>query len=125
MYLIFSSNIGSSWGSSSRRYDGKYMRLDGSTGEDLVQASGKLAVLDRLLTQLYAGGHRVVLFSQFKMMLDIFEDMMQMRGYVRMTRSSSHITTHVPSFATHWDSWVSTTSLVFRSSSKQIPTCLR
>jgi hypothetical protein len=71
--------------------------FDGSTGEDLVQASGKLAVLDRLLTQLYAGGHRVVLFSQFKMMLDIFEDMMQMRGYVRMTRSSSHITTHVPS----------------------------
>jgi SWI/SNF-related matrix-associated actin-dependent regulator of chromatin subfamily A member 5 len=54
--------------------------FDGSTGEDLVQASGKLAVLDRLLTQLYAGGHRVVLFSQFKMMLDIFEDMLQMRG---------------------------------------------
>jgi SWI/SNF-related matrix-associated actin-dependent regulator of chromatin subfamily A member 5 len=31
---------------------------DGSAGEDIVQASGKLAVLDRLLQKLKKGGHR-------------------------------------------------------------------
>jgi len=55
--------------------------FDGSTGEDLIEVSGKLAVLDRLLKQLYEEGHRVVLFSQFTMMLDIFEDMLRLRGY--------------------------------------------
>ena len=33
-------------------------------GEDIVAASGKLGVLDRLLAKLQAKGHRVVLFSQ-------------------------------------------------------------
>lgn len=46
-----------------------------------IEVSGKLAVLDRLLKQLYEEGHRVVLFSQFTMMLDIFEDMLRLRGY--------------------------------------------
>ena len=32
--------------------------------EELVAASGKLRVLDRLLLKLHANGHRVVLFSQ-------------------------------------------------------------
>ena len=35
-----------------------------AAGEDLVEASGKLHVLDRLLRKLKQRGHRVVLFSQ-------------------------------------------------------------
>ncbi|KAK3274376.1 hypothetical protein CYMTET_17438 [Cymbomonas tetramitiformis] len=54
---------------------------DGSTDERLVEASGKLGVLDRLLRKLDAGGHRVVLFSQFTTMLDILEDLLVLRGY--------------------------------------------
>jgi hypothetical protein len=46
-----------------------------------VEAAGKLAVLDRLLAMLRARGHRVVLFSQFNVMLDILEDYLIMRGY--------------------------------------------
>jgi SWI/SNF-related matrix-associated actin-dependent regulator of chromatin subfamily A member 5 len=55
--------------------------FDGSTAEDIVEASGKLAVLDILLQQLYKGGHRVVLFSQFTNMLNIMEDLLLMRGF--------------------------------------------
>ncbi|MEW5298327.1 MAG: hypothetical protein WDW36_001466 [Sanguina aurantia] len=52
-----------------------------STNEDIVEASGKMQVLDRMLAKLKAKDHRVVLFSQFNMMLDVVEDYLLMRGY--------------------------------------------
>ncbi|KAK7049392.1 putative ATPase [Paramarasmius palmivorus] len=42
--------------------------------DDLVAASGKMMVLDRLLTELFRQKHKVLLFSQFTTMLDIIED---------------------------------------------------
>jgi len=54
---------------------------DGVPIEDLISASGKLAVLDRMLQKLKEGGHRVVLFSQFTSMLDILQDFLTLRGY--------------------------------------------
>ena len=54
---------------------------DGVPVEELVEASGKLAVLDRILTRLKDQGHRVVLFSQFTSMLDILSDFLTLRGY--------------------------------------------
>ncbi|CAL1702831.1 unnamed protein product [Somion occarium] len=42
--------------------------------EELVSASGKMMVLDRLLEELFKRGHKVLLFSQFTTMLDIIED---------------------------------------------------
>ncbi|KAF8625454.1 hypothetical protein AX17_006855 [Amanita inopinata Kibby_2008] len=44
-------------------------------GKELVSASGKMMVLDRLLRELFRRkeGHRVLLFSQFTTMLDIIE----------------------------------------------------
>ncbi|KAF9066436.1 SNF2 family N-terminal domain-containing protein [Rhodocollybia butyracea] len=42
--------------------------------EELVSASGKMMVLDRLLTELFKRKHKVLLFSQFTTMLDIIED---------------------------------------------------
>uniref|UniRef100_A0A8C3XP41 Chromodomain-helicase-DNA-binding protein 1-like n=1 Tax=Chelydra serpentina TaxID=8475 RepID=A0A8C3XP41_CHESE len=50
-------------------------------GEHLIEASGKLCLLDKLLSFLYAGGHRVLLFSQMTRMLDILQDYMDYRGY--------------------------------------------
>ena len=41
--------------------------------DELVNASGKMLVLDRLLTELFKRGHKVLLFSQFTTMLDIIE----------------------------------------------------
>jgi SNF2 family DNA or RNA helicase len=42
--------------------------------EQLVQASGKLVLLDKLLPKLKAGGHRVLVFSQMVRMLNVLED---------------------------------------------------
>ncbi|KAJ7420539.1 Chromodomain-helicase-DNA-binding protein 1-like protein [Willisornis vidua] len=50
-------------------------------GEHIVEASGKMCLLDKLLSFLYAGGHRVLLFSQMTQLLDILQDYMDYRGY--------------------------------------------
>lgn len=39
--------------------------------DDLVNASGKMLLLNRLLGELFQRGHRVLLFSQFTTMLDV------------------------------------------------------
>ncbi|KAF8327701.1 SNF2 family DNA-dependent ATPase [Amanita rubescens] len=43
-------------------------------GRELVNASGKMMVLNRLLRELLKRGHKVLIFSQFTTMLDIIED---------------------------------------------------
>ncbi|KAM8812331.1 chromodomain-helicase-DNA-binding protein 1-like isoform 2-T2 [Rhynchonycteris naso] len=50
-------------------------------GDHLIEASGKLHLLDKLLAYLYSRGHRVLLFSQMTQMLDILQDYMDYRGY--------------------------------------------
>uniref|UniRef100_A0A8C7C1R0 Chromodomain-helicase-DNA-binding protein 1-like n=1 Tax=Neovison vison TaxID=452646 RepID=A0A8C7C1R0_NEOVI len=50
-------------------------------GDHLIEASGKLHLLDKLLAFLYSRGHRVLLFSQMTQMLDILQDYMDYRGY--------------------------------------------
>jgi len=50
-----------------------------SEGDFLTKASGKLVLLDKLLPRLKEQGHRVLLFSQFKIMLDILEDYLNAR----------------------------------------------
>ena len=42
--------------------------------EFLARGSGKLVLLDKLLPRLKQDGNRVLIFSQFKIMLDILED---------------------------------------------------
>lgn len=41
--------------------------------EQLVDASGKMMVLERLLDALFVRGHKVLVFSQFVTMLDVIE----------------------------------------------------
>lgn len=50
-----------------------------SEEEFLVKGSGKLILLDKLLPRLKEEGHRVLIFSQFKIMLDILEDYLNLR----------------------------------------------
>ncbi|XP_026854693.2 chromodomain-helicase-DNA-binding protein 1-like isoform X2 [Electrophorus electricus] len=50
-------------------------------GEHLVEASGKLSLLDTMLAYLLEGGHRILLFSQMTRMLDIMQDYLEYRGY--------------------------------------------
>ncbi|PCH34843.1 hypothetical protein WOLCODRAFT_133630, partial [Wolfiporia cocos MD-104 SS10] len=42
--------------------------------EELISISGKMMLLDRLLEELFARKHKVLLFSQFTTMLDVIED---------------------------------------------------
>ena len=46
---------------------------DPVVNEELVNVSGKMMVLDRLLSELFNRKHKVLLFSQFTTMLDIIE----------------------------------------------------
>ncbi|KAJ3669646.1 hypothetical protein LUZ60_011596 [Juncus effusus] len=50
-------------------------------GEHLVQASGKLIVLDQLLRKLNESGNRVLLFAQMTHTLDILQDFLELRKY--------------------------------------------
>ena len=47
----------------------------------LVEASGKLVLLDKLLAKLKERGHRVLIFSQFTMVLDILEDWLEYKEW--------------------------------------------
>ena len=49
--------------------------------EQLVSCSGKLILLDKLLPRLRAGGHKVLVFSQFVRALDLLADYAALRGY--------------------------------------------
>ena len=49
-------------------------------GDFLAKFSGKLVLLDKLMPRLRDDGHRVLIFSQFKIMLDIIEDYLNARG---------------------------------------------
>jgi SNF2 family DNA or RNA helicase len=47
----------------------------------LIQASGKLVLLEKLLHKFKMEGKKVLVFSQFKIMLDILEDFFYLRQY--------------------------------------------
>ena len=47
----------------------------------IVSCYGKMVLIDKLLPKLQAEGHRVLIFSQFVMMLDILEEYCQLRNY--------------------------------------------
>eukprot|EP00474_Spongospora_subterranea_P006783 CRZ07241.1 hypothetical protein [Spongospora subterranea] len=47
----------------------------------LINASGKMILLDKLLPRLRQDGHRVLIFSQFIKILDILEDYLQSKSW--------------------------------------------
>jgi ATP-dependent DNA helicase len=47
----------------------------------LVRASGKFALLDRMLTRLHKDGHQVLIFSQMTKVLNIIEDYLAFRNW--------------------------------------------
>lgn len=49
--------------------------------EQLIAASGKLALLDKMMVKLKAAGHRVLVYSQFTRTLDVLEDWINGRGW--------------------------------------------
>ena len=51
------------------------------TKHPLVQSSGKMVLLHKLLGKLKAEGHRVLIFSQFTTMLDLLERYLRLAGH--------------------------------------------
>ncbi|KAF9281009.1 choline dehydrogenase 6 [Mortierella alpina] len=47
----------------------------------LIEASGKLVLIDKLLKKLKEGGHKVLIFSQMTRCLDLLQDYLRGRGY--------------------------------------------
>jgi SNF2 family DNA or RNA helicase len=62
-------------------FDGAETDIEGTSVAELTGSSGKLAVLDMLLTSLFKKNHRTVIFSQFTKVLDILDDYCRMRGW--------------------------------------------
>ncbi|XP_019053192.1 PREDICTED: probable ATP-dependent DNA helicase CHR12 isoform X2 [Nelumbo nucifera] len=58
--------------------------------EEIVRASGKFELLDRLLPKLQRAGHRVLLFSQMTRLIDILEIYLQLHDfkYLRLDGST-------------------------------------
>ncbi|KAK0703771.1 CDH1-like protein [Lasiosphaeria miniovina] len=66
-------------GAEERVLAGRTRREDQIKG--LITSSGKMMLLDQLLTKLKKDGHRVLIFSQMVKMLDILGDYLRIRGY--------------------------------------------
>lgn len=62
-------------------YGGDATMNDNSKVQRLVLSSGKLVILDKLLSRLRETGHRVLIFSQMVKMLDILADYLSLRGF--------------------------------------------
>jgi ATP-dependent DNA helicase len=54
--------------------------------ESLINASGKMLLLNRLLDALFAKGHKVLIFSQFTTMLDIIQDWATLYKGIKLCR---------------------------------------
>jgi chromodomain-helicase-DNA-binding protein 1 len=64
--------------------EAKFLKENATKDETLkalITTSGKMMLLDRLLTKLKADGHRVLIFSQMVHMLDILTDYLKLRNY--------------------------------------------
>jgi SNF2 family DNA or RNA helicase len=48
----------------------------------LIESSGKLVLVDKLLPKLQTDGHKVLIFSQMKMVLDLIEEYCRLKQYV-------------------------------------------
>ena len=75
------------------------MPSDGAVGvgTSLIEASGKLALLDRLIARLRAEGSRILLFSQYTITLDVLSEYCSWRfgaegrGYMRLDGNTNRI----------------------------------
>jgi len=56
--------------------------LNNAICQKLINSSGKLVLLDKLLPRLFEQGHKVLIFSQMVRVLNLIEDYVRYRGYL-------------------------------------------
>jgi len=59
--------------------DNPILRWQNLLTEQLVQSSGKMVLLMKLLPKLQSGGHKVLIFSQMVRFLDLLEELMRLQ----------------------------------------------
>ena len=69
-------------GAEDRVLAGARDRSPAAIASHLVKSSAKLILLDKLLTKLQQEGEKVLIFSQFKRMLDILQDYLRAQGWL-------------------------------------------
>lgn len=69
---------------------------------DHILQSGKFEQLDKMLPELKAQNHRVLIFSQFVIMLNVIEEYLQIRGYkyLRLDGSTQVIIRYLNKYST-------------------------
>ena len=74
--------------------DHPYLFLDSNfeINEDIIRASGKFDLLDRILPKIIRAGHRVLIFTQMTRLMDIFEVFFEFRQmkYLRLDGTTKH-----------------------------------
>jgi len=61
--------------------DDPIIRWQQLLGDQLVQSSGKMVLLMKLLPKLQSGGHKVLIFSQMVRVLDLLEELLRFKKY--------------------------------------------
>lgn len=85
-YSIINSLITNAWVLLKKIVDHPYLiqhpiDSDEEYYKDLLSGSGKMLVLDTMLSKLKRLNHKILLFSTFTTMLDIIEDLLNYKGY--------------------------------------------
>lgn len=62
-------------------YTDPILRWRTALSKQLVQSSGKMVLLMKLLPKLQAGGHKVLIFSQMVRVLDLLEELLRLNQY--------------------------------------------
>jgi len=58
-----------------------YVRWHKLLEDKLVQSSGKMVIINKLLPKLQLGGHKVLIFSQMVKVLDLLEELLRLKKY--------------------------------------------
>ena len=58
--------------------------------EDMVQISGKMSILDQMLKNLIPKGHKMLIYSQWVRILDLIQDLMELRDIEFVRLQGSH-----------------------------------
>ena len=75
-------------------------------GEHLVEASGKLVLMDQLLGYLQPLGHKVLIFSQMTRMLDIVQDYLGYRGQEYLPSAPLKFSLDISCISSYKNVWI-------------------
>ncbi|KAJ3035289.1 putative DNA helicase ino80 [Rhizophlyctis rosea] len=80
----------------------RFTHISVPSANKLITDSGKMLVLEKLLTQLKAGGHRVLIYFQMTRMIDLMEEYLTYRQYTYLRLDGSTSISDRRDMVTDW-----------------------